>query len=134
MIWALLAILGVPIWLVVGVLAGALVSRRRFRSQPEVFPLLLRAHDATWPRSLSYGRYLRDVLLVNQGIALIRTSVHTVVAADPLNLDEEPRKLVEPMAWTLQLDDGNIVDIAVSESDVHLLTRSARGARGLSHA
>jgi hypothetical protein len=126
MIWALLAILGVPIWLIVGALVGAVVSRRRFRSQPEVFPLLFRAHDTDgWPRSLSYGRYIRDVLLVNHGIALIRTSIHTVVQADPLDIDEDPKQLVDPIAWTLSLDDGEVVDIAVSAADVQHVAGSS---------
>jgi hypothetical protein len=125
-IWALLALLGVPVWLVIGALAGALVSRRRFRSQPEVFPLLFRPHDATaWPRRLSYGRYIRDVLLVNHGIALIRTSIHTVVQAEPLDIDEEPKKLADPVAWTLRLEGGEVVDIAVNASDAQHLTESS---------
>jgi hypothetical protein len=57
MIWALLALLGVPIWLVLGGLCGALVSRRWFRAQPEVFALSFREHgDDGWPRTLAYGR------------------------------------------------------------------------------
>lgn len=46
MIRALLAILGVPIWLVVGGLAGALLLRRRTMSQPEVVRMKLRPVDA----------------------------------------------------------------------------------------
>lgn len=57
MIWATLAFLGVPIWLVVGALIGALFSRHQFRAQPDVVPLLFReAGDEKWPRRLAYGR------------------------------------------------------------------------------
>lgn len=125
MIWALLAILGVPLWLIVGALTGALVSRRRFRSQPDVFSLLLRRHDGKWPRSLAYGRLVRDVLLVNRGLGLIRTSVHVVEGADRLILDQELSKLDDPIAWTLQLDDGEVVDVAVNAAEVRLLTESS---------
>ena len=126
MIWALLALIGVPVWLIVIALAGALASRRRFRSQPGVFLLFLRPHDTTdWPRRPSYGRYIRDVLIVNRGIALMRTSIHTVVQADPLDVGEAPKGLVDPVAWTLRLEAGEVVDIAVSGSDSRHLARSS---------
>jgi hypothetical protein len=56
MIWAVLALLGVPVWLVLGGLVGALFSRRRFKNQPGVVPLLFRQADGDkWPRRLAYG-------------------------------------------------------------------------------
>ena len=120
MIWATLAILGVPVWLVVGALLGGLVSRRRFRAQEHVFPLWFREHDeADWPRSVSYGRYVHDVLLVNRGLALVRTSIHVVERADSTEFDTPPKKLLDPVGWTLSLDDGRQVDIAVAASDAH---------------
>ena len=42
MIWVLLAALGVPLWIVVGVLMGALWSRRRFKREPGAFAAKLR--------------------------------------------------------------------------------------------
>ena len=118
MIWAILAILGVPVWLVVGALLGGLASRRRFRAQEEVFPLWFRKHDeADWPRSVAYGRYVHNVLLVNRGLALVRTSIHVVERADSTEFDAPPKKLLDPVAWTLTLDNGEQVDIAVAASD-----------------
>jgi hypothetical protein len=38
MVWILLAALGVPVWLVVGVLAAGLWSRRALKRSPGVFP------------------------------------------------------------------------------------------------
>ena len=118
MIWALLALLGVPIWLVVGALTGALVSSRRFRGQDDVFALSFREHGETdWPRRVGYGRYVHDVLLVNSGLALVRTAIHVVELAERFELDEPPSKLDRPIAWTLTLDDGRRVDIAVSTDE-----------------
>lgn len=117
-IWALLALLGVPIWLVIGALTGALVSRRRFRSQHDVFALSFREHGKSeWPRRVGYARYVHDVLLVNAGLALIRTAIHVVEAAERFEPDEPPTKLGPAVAWTLTLDDGRRVDIAVSADD-----------------
>jgi hypothetical protein len=122
-VWALLALLGVPIWLVVGGLSGALISRRRFRAQEGVFGLSFREHgDENWPRGLGYGRYLNDVLLVNHGLALVKTSIHVVERAERFEADEPPKKIDDPVAWTLTLDDGQVVDVAVSAEDVGLLS------------
>lgn len=115
MIWAILALLGVPIWLVVGALIGAMISRRRFRSQDDVFPLLFRATgDDKWPRRLSYGRFVHNVLIVNHGLAQIRTSVHVIEQVELLDLGStRPNHIAEPIAFTVRLDDGDEFDIAV---------------------
>lgn len=127
MIWALLAMIGVPIWLIVGALAGALVSRRRFRAQPEVFALLMREHgEDGWPRRPSYGRYVHDVLLVNAGLALVRTRVWAVDRLDDLPLDEPIGKLAEPRCWTATLDGGQQYDLAVAAADASRLAMSTR--------
>ena len=118
MIWALLAMIGVPIWLVLGALGGSIISRRRFKAQPEVFVLSFREHGHDgWPRRVSYGRYVHNVLLVNAGLALVRTAVHVVERLEPLELDGPVRKLDDPRAWTLSLDNGDHYDIAVSSAD-----------------
>ena len=42
MLWATLALLGVPLWLVAGGLALMLWSRHRFKKQDGVFPTKMR--------------------------------------------------------------------------------------------
>ena len=122
MIWALLALVGVPIWLVLGALGGAIISRRRFKAQPGVFVMSIREHgDDGWPRVVSYGRYIHNVLLVNSGLALVRTTVHAVDRLDPLELDGPVHRLDDPRGWTVTLDDGGQHDIAVSSADVDRL-------------
>ncbi len=67
---ALLAVLGIPIWLVVGVLIAVWQIRRAVKQQPGVFEILVRAEDTDkWPRELSYGRVVRDVLVDKQEVA-----------------------------------------------------------------
>jgi hypothetical protein len=130
-IWALLAILGVPIWLVVGVLTGALLSRRRFRAQGDVFALSRREEgEDDWPRRRVYGRYVHDVLVVNSGLALVRTSVQPVDHLDPIPVDGTVRKLIDPQAWTVTLEDGQRFDIAVAAADAHRLRRRSSPASG----
>ena len=66
MLWALLALLGVPIWLILGVLGGAYWNRRRFKQVPGVFRLKYKeALSEKWPRQATYGRWIHDVLLIN---------------------------------------------------------------------
>ncbi len=118
MIWALLAVIGVPIWLVLGALGGAIISRRRFKAQPSVFVLSIREHGHDgWPRRVSYGRYVHDVLLVTSGLALVRTTVHAVHRLDPLELKGPVGRFDDPRGWTVTLDDGGQYDIAVSSVD-----------------
>jgi hypothetical protein len=50
-------------------------SRHHFEAQPDVVPLLVRAtDDDNWPRRLAYGRDVHRVLIMNHGLARIRTS------------------------------------------------------------
>ena len=50
----LLALLGIPIWLLLGALIGAVFSRHNFKAQPDVVPLMFRAaDDDKWPRGLT---------------------------------------------------------------------------------
>ena len=119
MIWAALAMLGVPIWLVVGALGGALFNRHRFKSLPDVIPLLFReAGEDKWPRRPAYGRYVHNVLIVNQGLALVRTSVHVVEHVDRLDLgDTTTKHFDDPIAFVLRLDDGDGYELAIERAD-----------------
>jgi hypothetical protein len=119
MIWATLALLGVPIWLVVGALIGAMFSRHQFRAEDDVFPLLMReAGDDKWPRRLAYGRYVHNVIIVNHGLAQIRTSVHVVEEIDRLDLGDTTLKHIgDPLAFAIRLDDGSGFELAVDRAD-----------------
>lgn len=75
MIWALLAILGVPIWLIVGALIAGYANRRHFQKSPGVFPLRMRTppgEDGKWSGK-QHARWVHDVVLVNKGFAKVRT-------------------------------------------------------------
>ncbi len=133
MIWALLALLGVPIWLVVGVLAGAFVSRRRFVSQPGVFRMKLQASDAGgWPRRVGYARVVSSVLVVNVGLALVRTSVRAVTDASESTASEPVKPFDRPRVLSLEFEDGSTARLAVDASQFQLvepLIQSSRSSR-----
>jgi hypothetical protein len=126
MIWATLAFLGIPIWLVLGGLIGALFSRHHFKAQPDVVPLLFRAaDDDKWPRRLAYGRYVHNVLIVNHGLAEIRTSVHVVEQVDHLDLGDTTFKHIDdPIAFAVRLDDGSDYELAIARADNPVLVPS----------
>ena len=128
MLWALLAILGVPIWLVVGVLVGVVLSRRNFQREDGVFAFNVRAEGASkWPRQVVYGRQVRDVLVTNRGAALVRTEFHAVDDVAGLEwLNGPPKKPADAVGRLVTLADGRRVEVAVSAHDVGHVDALAR--------
>ena len=54
MIWALLALLGIPIWFIAAVLVVAFRNRSSVRSSPDVFEFVERKGDG-WARRPGYA-------------------------------------------------------------------------------
>jgi hypothetical protein len=130
MLAVILAVLGVPVWLVVGMLLAGAYSRRRYRQQPDVFACHLRVIDgaqrpfaATWGRRPSYGRWLHDVLLLSRGLALVRLLAIPVATrvSGPEPLDGPPLRGLggSLVTITLRTDDGTTLQLAVSDADAH---------------
>jgi hypothetical protein len=114
MIWALLAILGVPIWLILGALGGTLLSRRRFRSQAAVFPIVIRAaRRDSWPRATSYGRLVRDVLVVNRGLALVRTELFPIADVRQLDAPLPEKKIAGATGRVLSVDEHDDLEVGI---------------------
>lgn len=118
LIAATLAMLGVPLWLVVGVLLLAFWSRRQFQKAPGVFPCRVReilgsGEEAAWGRRKSYGRWVHDVLLLHSGLALIRHRALPVASAEkPIASAEGTRFKGDAVSIQLRLDDGTLVEVA----------------------
>src|SRR4051812_26773980 len=118
MIWAILVLLGVPLWLVIGVIGGTLWSRHQFHRQHGVFPLALRKPgNDKWPRLPAYGRVISDVFVVNRGVALQRTLIHRVVGADVLVVTTSPKRIEDAVGRALELDDGDELEVALGPDD-----------------
>lgn len=77
MIWALLALLGIPIWLIIGALLATLMQRRRVLAAEGVFYYRVRT-DKGWSRTKGVARWVSDVLIRYKGIALLRTDANQV--------------------------------------------------------
>ncbi len=118
MITILLSLLGVPIWLIVAVLIAVVYRRRKFRAQDDVFELSLRAQgDEKWPRQPAFGRCIRGIIVVNEGLALVRTTFHEVDQVADLTLDQPPRKPANAVGRLLTLSDGSLLEVAVAPDD-----------------
>ena len=130
MVWALLAILGVPIWLIVGALAVLLFNRRRVKRLPGAFACKLRPLNADpspagkFSRVSSVGLWAHDVLAVQRGLGLIRTRLlpaasvegpHPVAADTIKGLGESVQSIV------ITLDDGSQVEVAGNAEATALL-------------
>jgi hypothetical protein len=81
MLWATLALLGVPMWLVVGGLAVMFWSRSKFKKQDGVFATKMRLESGSapgvgekWPPMSSFALWIHDVLMVHKGLGLMNTS------------------------------------------------------------
>lgn len=114
MIWALLALLGVPIWIIVGVLGAAVVSRRRFQQTEGVFPVRIRTSVHEKFQRKAHARWVHDVLIVNKGLALARTDAYGVqsLVVSPRPSDEVKGLGEDPSFLAIRLDGGQEACIA----------------------
>ena len=128
MVAILLVALGIPLWLVAGMVLGALYSRRRFKQAPGVFRCKVRLVDGTagslktnWGRAPAYGRWAHDVLLVSQGLALVRVMALPVlgVVTGPVkaNPDQVKRLGPAPEVLSLRVDGDATIELAAGDPD-----------------
>jgi hypothetical protein len=149
MVWTLLAALGVPLWLGVGVLAAGLWSRRVFTRTPGVFPAKVRVTGGqvarfkpSWPRRHGHARWVHDVVLVHRGLVLSRTQALLVASVDDPLVSRMSYEVTDlgplPVVLTLTLESGATVDLAARIEDseavvgpyaVALLNGRGRGLR-----
>jgi hypothetical protein len=110
--WIALSFLGVPIWLIVGVLAALYWKRRQFKKQSGVFPAKLRLESGSFPGlsekpASTFCMWVHDVLLVHKGLSLASTLPVPVAAA------EERKHLGDKtMYFRFRLDDGSILQMS----------------------
>jgi len=129
MIWIILAALGVPLWLIVGMLAGVVWSRRRFKNSIGTFPCKVRTLTAgepppAWPRTKGYAVWVHDVLLVHTGVALARYTPYAVRDLAETR-DDAAVRFGDAAAATvvLRLDDGTMIEVAAPADQRHPLER-----------
>jgi hypothetical protein len=124
MLWALLALLGVPLWLVLGGLSVSLWHRHKFRQRPDVFTTKIRLESGSnsgfkekWPPVSNYAHWVHDVLLVHKGLGLMPTTPVGVMGLEGSPSDADPEQVKRlgesPKLLRIKLDDGSILQLAV---------------------
>lgn len=120
-IWALLALLGIPLWFIAVILVVVFLNRRQVRSSPDVFKFYERKGEG-WTRRPGYARLVSDVVIVHQGPALVRTDARQVTDVEVFDrLDEAPKKLDAPateLIWTFADAETRRAAIATSDLDL----------------
>ena len=123
MIYALLAALGVPLWLVAGMLLVVLLTRRRITHGPGVFKARVKLDAGTIPGlkekwSAVHAVWVHDVLLLFKGLSRARVQPLPVAAIlqppQPVAALDVKRLGDAPQAMRLRLDNGAEVTVAVS--------------------
>ena len=119
MIWALLALLGIPLWFIATILGVVFLNRRQVTSSSDVFMFFERKGDG-WKRRPGYARLVSDVVIVHHGPALVRSEARQVTDVEVCEqLDEAPKKLGEQaidLVWTFA--DSESRRIAISTADL----------------
>jgi hypothetical protein len=119
MIWATLALLGIPIWLIAIVLIAVFRNRNKVRANPDVFEYKLKNGDG-WKRKKGYARWVSDVLIYHAGIALIRTDAFQIDTARILDTTDLPAKGLgdNPIGLEVTYAGGETATVAVSAQNL----------------
>jgi hypothetical protein len=118
-IWATLALLGIPIWLIAIVLIAAFRNRNKVRANPDVFEYNLKKGDG-WNRKKGYARWVSDVLIYHAGIALIRTDAFKINTVRILDTTDLPSKGLgdNPIGLEVTYAGGEMATFAVSAQNL----------------
>ena len=124
---AVLSLLGVPLWLLLGWLAGGLWHRRDLeKNLPGLFKMKARVvegsyrHlDGNFSHIVALGYWAHDVLLVEKGLLLGR-NLHFPVAdglqpPQPADPKQVKRLGDSPVTMQFRLDGGQVIEIGVPD-------------------
>jgi hypothetical protein len=124
MIWAILALLGVPLWLCAVAILTLVMRNRQLRKRPGNIPVRVRrAGKKRW--TPAHALWVSDVLAYRGSPAAWKEGLFRVTAASERPADAEERKHLrrigdDPMIATLTVDDGETtrqIDVAARASD-----------------
>ena len=124
LISSILYLLGVPLWMLVGMLILIFWNSNRVKKQPGTFPLKVihetgsdSGEETKWPRRVNYAQWVHDVLIVRKGPGLMLTIPYGIkgVEGSPQDADpDEVKKLGDhPVVIRALLDDDSILMVGV---------------------
>jgi hypothetical protein len=124
MIWAILALLGVPLWLCAIAILTLVMRNRELRKRPGNIPVRVRPPGKTrWMPA--HALWVSDVLAYRGSPAAWKEGLFRVTAASERSADAEERKHLrrigdDPVIATLTVDDGETtrqIDVAARSSE-----------------
>jgi hypothetical protein len=123
-IWAILALLGVPLWLCAAAILSLVLRNRGLRKRRDDIPMRLRAKpDGRWLRG--HGLWTHDVLAFRGSPAMWAESLLWVSGATPRELTAEEihkfRRLDGAAGVTLTVHGKQAVDAVTSRQHLPLL-------------
>ena len=144
MIVALLAALGIPLWLVIAIAVHLVRQRRWVRSRPGTFGCAMRrtageAQDTSEKWRRGYALWVREVLAFRSGQSLSRESLFAVDGVGARGVrraspGEVKRLGPEPAVIALRIAGGGAVEVAAHAEDRGLavgpFAEAAAGDRG----
>jgi hypothetical protein len=116
MIWAILAAIGVPLWLCAAGIATLVMRNRALRKRPDNIPVrMLRPGHKRWRPG--HGIWVHDVFLFRGSPAAWNEAVLWAQDASARALSDDERGRLhrlgdEPLVATLTLSDGGTVQLA----------------------
>ena len=127
MIWALLALVGVPLWLcALGILALVYRNRSLRRRGGDITVRVQRTGKTRWTRG--HAVWVSDVFAWRGSPAAWREDLVRVVGASARNATPEERKALHrlgdgPVVATLTTDQGDVLRVAASAEHRSALSR-----------
>lgn len=125
MIIALLSMLGVPLWLLLGWVAAGIWHRHDLKQNlPTLFKMKVRVvkggyrHiDGTFSHTAALAIWAHDVLIIEKGLLVARNLHFPVAEGVQAPQPADPRQVKHlgdnPVTMQFELDDGTIIEIAV---------------------
>jgi len=125
LISAILLFLGIPLWMIAGMLVLIFWNRNRVKGQTGMFPVIIRAEadpdaekEPKWSRK-GYAQWVHDVLIVRSGIGLMQSTPYGISGVASREQDADPEEVKglgeHPKVLRARLDDGSILQVAVAE-------------------
>jgi hypothetical protein len=130
LISAILLFLGVPLWMVAGMIILVVWNRRRVKGQPGMFPVKIRAEvkpdaekepnekEPKWSRK-GYAQWVHDVLILRKGMGLMQSIPYGISGVESHEQDADPDEVKglgeHPVVIRVRLDDGSILQVALTE-------------------
>lgn len=123
---AILILLGVPLWMLLGMLILIFWNSRRVKKQKNTFPVKVliekksnKDEEIKWPRKVSYAQWVHDVLILRKGPGLMLTVPYGIKDVEGSAQTANPKHLKglgkHPKIVRAVLDDGSILLVAVQK-------------------